>query len=307
MLTTDILLLISLLGFCVAWFWRGLGPRNALLWSLAAGAVVFAALGVLGGRWQAAIGGIVAVSLPACRRHSPAAKHATQSRCALHLRGIIRAVDGAGICAPLYGAGLQPSRAGRPARRWCAGLRADRSQSVGGPVCRRRRAPTIGGAGVVSGRHDRRLHSSTVRDRGGARDHLLGGRRGRVRHALLLPLPSQARRHALLRGCTCARRRATATGHLLQPRPQRLPLAELSADGAPGQQRLRRLLDRSHLRRRSDRVRQRRRHPAPRRRSQEAGRRYRTQRGTEESRIWPPGRSGSKARPIRIASKAASA
>ena len=60
MLTTDILLLISLLGFCVAWFWRGLGPRNALLWSLAAGAVVFAALGVLGGRWQAAIGGIVA-------------------------------------------------------------------------------------------------------------------------------------------------------------------------------------------------------------------------------------------------------
>ena len=59
MLTTDILLLISLLGFCVAWFWRGLGHRSALLWGFAAGAVVFAALGVLGGRWQAAIGGIV--------------------------------------------------------------------------------------------------------------------------------------------------------------------------------------------------------------------------------------------------------
>ena len=60
MLATDVLLLLSLVGFCVAWLWRGLGPRSAVLWSLAAGAALFALLGVLAGRWQAAIGGVVA-------------------------------------------------------------------------------------------------------------------------------------------------------------------------------------------------------------------------------------------------------
>ena len=139
------------------------------------------------------------VRLPACRRHSPAAKARNPEPGVPFISGTVFVLSGgAGICAPLYGAGLQPSRTGRPARRWCAGLRTDRSQPVGGPVCRRRRAPTVGGAGVVSGGHDRRLHSSTVRDRGGTRDHLPGGRRGRVRYALLLLLPSQARRHALL-------------------------------------------------------------------------------------------------------------
>jgi len=60
-LITDILLLISLLGFCIIWCWHGLGPRNAVLWGLATAAVVFSVVGVPGGRWQAAAGGIVAV------------------------------------------------------------------------------------------------------------------------------------------------------------------------------------------------------------------------------------------------------
>ncbi len=60
MLTTDVLLLISLLGFCIAWFWRNLGQRNAALWGFASGAATCAVLGVLNGRWQAAAGGVAA-------------------------------------------------------------------------------------------------------------------------------------------------------------------------------------------------------------------------------------------------------
>ena len=60
MLVTDIVLLALLMGFCAARLWRGLGHRDALLWTFAAGAVTTSVLAILDGRWQAAIGGIVA-------------------------------------------------------------------------------------------------------------------------------------------------------------------------------------------------------------------------------------------------------
>ncbi len=60
MLLTDILLLMSLLAFCMAWFWRTLSLRDPILWGAAALAAAAALFGVVDGRWQAAAGGIVA-------------------------------------------------------------------------------------------------------------------------------------------------------------------------------------------------------------------------------------------------------
>ncbi|MDH3307328.1 MAG: hypothetical protein OEO77_07420 [Acidimicrobiia bacterium] len=61
MLITDTLLLISLLAFCSAWFWRTLRPRESVLWGAAAAAAALALLGVLDGRWQGAVGLAAAV------------------------------------------------------------------------------------------------------------------------------------------------------------------------------------------------------------------------------------------------------
>ncbi len=63
LLVTDLLLVTCLLAFCVAWLWRGLPRRTPVLWVCAAGAAVFGVLSVLDGRWQAAVGGLVAVVL----------------------------------------------------------------------------------------------------------------------------------------------------------------------------------------------------------------------------------------------------
>jgi len=56
----DILLLLCLFGYCVAWLLRVLGARDGLLWGSAAGALLSSLLGVFGGRWQAAFGGLIA-------------------------------------------------------------------------------------------------------------------------------------------------------------------------------------------------------------------------------------------------------
>ncbi|MDH3299439.1 MAG: hypothetical protein OES24_02925 [Acidimicrobiia bacterium] len=61
MLISDLTLLVSLAGFCVAWLWTGTAGRNAVLWATATVGLVSGAWGVIDGRWQAGLGTAVAV------------------------------------------------------------------------------------------------------------------------------------------------------------------------------------------------------------------------------------------------------
>ncbi|MDH4117077.1 MAG: hypothetical protein OEX04_14715 [Acidimicrobiia bacterium] len=60
MLATDFLLIASLLVFSIAWLWRSLGRRDLVLWTAAGVGLVGGLIGVLQGRWQAALGAAIA-------------------------------------------------------------------------------------------------------------------------------------------------------------------------------------------------------------------------------------------------------
>jgi hypothetical protein len=62
MLVTDVLLVLSPGVFCVAWC-SDPPPTGDLLWVGAAVAAVASLWGLLDGRWQAAVGGLVAVAM----------------------------------------------------------------------------------------------------------------------------------------------------------------------------------------------------------------------------------------------------
>lgn len=61
MLITDIVLLLSLAGFCFAWLWTRLPRRTVVLWATAIAGAAFGVSGVIRGRWQAGLGAAVAV------------------------------------------------------------------------------------------------------------------------------------------------------------------------------------------------------------------------------------------------------
>lgn len=66
MLISDTVMMLSLLGFCVGWLVRRGKPVPTWLWLLAATALAAAAVGVVQGRWQAAIGGCLAIVMLLC-------------------------------------------------------------------------------------------------------------------------------------------------------------------------------------------------------------------------------------------------
>ncbi len=66
MLISDTVMMLCLLGFCIGWFTGRGKPVAAWLSLLATGALVAAAIGVTQGRWQAAIGGVVALLMLLC-------------------------------------------------------------------------------------------------------------------------------------------------------------------------------------------------------------------------------------------------
>ena len=105
LLVTDLLLIGCLLAFCVAWLWRGLPRRTPVLWVCAAGAVVSAVLGVLDGRWQAAVGGVVAVGflvvLAMRGRRTPSSTPSATTRVPF-VSGTVFLLLSAVAVAPLY-------------------------------------------------------------------------------------------------------------------------------------------------------------------------------------------------------------
>ena len=66
MLISDTIMILSLLGFCVGWLVRRGKPVPTWLWLLALVAMGASGAGVAQGRWQAAIGGGVAILMLLC-------------------------------------------------------------------------------------------------------------------------------------------------------------------------------------------------------------------------------------------------